>query len=190
MTSELNDKQRMFVECYLKHFNATQAAKEAGYSEATAYSQGHRLLKDAEVQARLRARFEEAAMSSNEVLYHLAQIARGDITDALDRNGNLDVEQARKLGKSNLIKRVKTRSITTEQSDITEGEAEGYDRLKALELIGKFHAMFTDKVKLEVWEMDAVADIIEGRLSYKKAVELFDDSRAAELFRMAKVPIE
>lgn len=42
--------------CFLKHylgdayFNATEAAKKAGYSEKTAYSQGQRLLKAVEIK--------------------------------------------------------------------------------------------------------------------------------------------
>lgn len=49
----LNAKQAQFVREYLIDLNATQAAKRAGYSDATAYSQGQRLLKDAEVAASL-----------------------------------------------------------------------------------------------------------------------------------------
>jgi len=36
----LSDKQTAFVEAYLQTWNATKAAKTAGYSEKTAYSQG------------------------------------------------------------------------------------------------------------------------------------------------------
>lgn len=42
--------------CFLRHylgdacFNATEAAKKAGYSEKTAYSQGQRLLKTVEIK--------------------------------------------------------------------------------------------------------------------------------------------
>jgi phage terminase small subunit len=42
-------KQSLFVAEYLKDLNATQAAIRAGYSEATAYSQGQRMLKNVEV---------------------------------------------------------------------------------------------------------------------------------------------
>jgi len=45
----LTDKKRQFAEMYVLQKNATQAAIGAGYSPKTAYSQGSRLLKDAEV---------------------------------------------------------------------------------------------------------------------------------------------
>ncbi len=46
----MNDKQMLFAEEYSVDQNATAAAKRAGYSERTAYSQGQRLLKNVEVR--------------------------------------------------------------------------------------------------------------------------------------------
>src|SRR5947208_7688959 len=45
----LTSRQRLFVDHYLVHVNATQAAIGAGYSRKTADSQGQRLLKNVEV---------------------------------------------------------------------------------------------------------------------------------------------
>jgi len=53
----LTQKQQAFIECYSG--NATEAAKLAGYSEATAYSQGQRLLKQPEIAEAIRAREQE-----------------------------------------------------------------------------------------------------------------------------------
>ena len=50
----MNEKQRRFAEYYASNPNATEAAKAAGYSERTAYSQGQRLLKNVEVQTYLK----------------------------------------------------------------------------------------------------------------------------------------
>lgn len=49
--SALPPKRAAFVREYCVDRNATQAAIRAGYSKATAYSQGSRLLRDGEVQA-------------------------------------------------------------------------------------------------------------------------------------------
>lgn len=59
-----NDRRRTFVEQYLLSGNATKAAIAAGYSKRTAYSQGNRLLKNAEVKLAIRAlqRTETAAV--------------------------------------------------------------------------------------------------------------------------------
>jgi phage terminase small subunit len=55
MTNILNHRQGVFVQEYLKSGNATEAATKAGYSKKTAYSQGQRLLKKAEVQKTIKA---------------------------------------------------------------------------------------------------------------------------------------
>jgi phage terminase small subunit len=46
----LSLKQQKFCEYYVELGNATEAAKKAGYSEKTAYSQGQRMLKNVEIQ--------------------------------------------------------------------------------------------------------------------------------------------
>lgn len=75
----LNDKQRAFVEAYVRSWNATQAAIAAGYSEKTAGSQGHELLKKPEIDAEIKRRLEELTMSEAEVLARLTEHARGDM---------------------------------------------------------------------------------------------------------------
>jgi len=53
----LTHKQQAFIENYTG--NATEAAKLAGYSEATAYSLGQRLLKQPQIAEAIRAREQE-----------------------------------------------------------------------------------------------------------------------------------
>ena len=57
----MNDKQESFVREYLIDLNATQAAIRAGYSEATAYSQGQRLLKNVEVADAIQKQMDKRA---------------------------------------------------------------------------------------------------------------------------------
>ncbi|MFN8452015.1 MAG: terminase small subunit [Anaerolineae bacterium] len=181
----LTTQQQAFVSAYLRTFNATKAALEAKYSEKTAYSQGSRLLKNAEIAAVIRARMEADAMSASEVLFHLAQIARGDFDDISDNSGNLDMMEARRIGKTNLIKRVKNKAVVTEESDISESEVEMYDRLRALELIGKHLKMWTDKVQVDDWRLQAIEDIRAGNIDYDALAEAFDRDLASELFTAA-----
>ena len=58
---DMTPKQEAFVREYLIDLNATQAAIRAGYSEATAYSQGQRLLKNVEVASALTEAKDERA---------------------------------------------------------------------------------------------------------------------------------
>ena len=50
----LNDKQEKFAQSYILHRNATEAAKSAGYSAASAANQGYRLINNEEVAERVR----------------------------------------------------------------------------------------------------------------------------------------
>lgn len=51
----LTPRQNEFCECFVATGNAADAARRAGYRERSAKHQGHRLLHDARVQARVRA---------------------------------------------------------------------------------------------------------------------------------------
>ena len=81
----LTPKHALFVECYFAcNMNATRAAVRAGYSEASAYSQGSRLLKNDEISAAISRRLAESAMAADEVLARLADMGRADMADFLD----------------------------------------------------------------------------------------------------------
>lgn len=55
-------RHKKFIEAYISNGgNATEAAKTAGYSAKTAYSQGGRLLKDVEIQQAIKERSEFVA---------------------------------------------------------------------------------------------------------------------------------
>lgn len=75
----LSEKHQRFIDEYLVDLNATQAAIRAGYSPATAYSQGQRLLKHDEVakavRAAKRARAERLRVTQDRVLLEVARIA-------------------------------------------------------------------------------------------------------------------
>lgn len=87
----LNDKQARFVAEYLKEPNATQAAIRAGYSPKTAYAQGCRLLKHAEVQQKLATKTEKLMgkleISAERVLLERARLAFFDPRRLLDDQG-------------------------------------------------------------------------------------------------------
>ncbi|MGW8179436.1 MAG: terminase small subunit [bacterium] len=77
----MNSKRKVFIEEYLKDFNATQAAIRAGYSERTAYSSGQRLLKNVEVESAIRERLNQLKAGADEVLMSLTSQMRADLGD-------------------------------------------------------------------------------------------------------------
>jgi phage terminase small subunit len=60
----VTERQKRFVNAYLVEPNATKAAEAAGYSKKTAYAQGSRLLKNAEVSGALETASKAAAAQS------------------------------------------------------------------------------------------------------------------------------
>lgn len=79
---KLTTKQRVFVEEYLTCWNASEAARRAGYA-APHNIQGPRLLSNVSIQTEIQRRLAEKAMSANEVLARLAEHARGSMGDFL-----------------------------------------------------------------------------------------------------------
>ena len=90
-TAQDNPRRDRFVQLYLKLGNATEAAKQAGYSAKTAYSQGARLLKDVEIQSqlqKLRNKVEDkASVSLAEVVQAIKEIAFLDPAELYDETG-------------------------------------------------------------------------------------------------------
>jgi len=61
----LNEKQEKFAEAYVLHRNATEAAKSAGYSAASANNQGYRLMQMQEVIDRVHELEQELETDVN-----------------------------------------------------------------------------------------------------------------------------
>lgn len=76
----LSKKRQIFIDEYLKSFNATQAARAAGYSgnDNVMAQMGHKLVRDGKIAEIIRQRLQESAMSADEVLQRLAEHARSE----------------------------------------------------------------------------------------------------------------
>lgn len=166
----LTNKQRVFVEEYLRDFNATQAAIRTGYSPRTANEQGSRLLSYVSIKEAIAERIAQRRMSADEVLDKLSDIARGDMGDFLDVGSmgfSIDLNKAKEAGKLHLLKKVKMRTTTTLSKEGVETEThdidiELYDKVSVLEKMGRHHKLFTDKTELsgsvEVFDVEYVDD--------------------------------
>lgn len=134
MIVALNEKQQRFCDEYLIDLNATQAAIRSGYSKKTAYSQGQRLLKHAEVKAYIDARMaekkQELIADQDEVLKYLTQVLRGE--------SQSEIVVVENIG-----------DFTSEARRIQKAPDEK-ERLKAAELLGKRYNLFSDKMKVDV----------------------------------------
>jgi phage terminase small subunit len=138
----LSKKQKCFVEHYLRCWNASEAARRAGYSERTAGAQGSRLLKKVEIAKEIKRRLEDMTLSADEVLVRLGEQARASVGDFLTthegvRGFFLDLDAVKEKG--HLVKSAK---MTTRGPVI-----QLYDSQAALIQIGKHHGLFTDRIE-------------------------------------------
>lgn len=150
--AKLTKKQKLFVEEYLIDLNATQAAIRAGYSTDTAASIGCENLikpniKDA-ICKEMAERSKRTGINADRIIQELAKIAFLNPTDVIN------MDEATINGSANrddtaAISSVKVKRIPTENGDIVEREVRTYDKIKALDLLGKHIGMFTDKLKIE-----------------------------------------
>lgn len=160
----LTNKQRVFVEQYLICWNASEAARLAGYSGKTAGSQGSRLLKNVEIRRAIDERLKTYQMGADEVIARLSALATADMADFLTPSGRgltLNLKNARALGKLHVVRKY---SKTKQGISI-----ELYDVKDALVQLGRHHALFTDNIagKLDVTRRE------------KSAEEMSDDELAA-----------
>lgn len=73
--TDLNDKQRLFVQYYLQTLNAAQAAIRAGYSKRSANTDGPRMLRNAAIRKAISEQLDEAL--GNEKLTLKYRIVKG-----------------------------------------------------------------------------------------------------------------
>jgi phage terminase small subunit len=99
----MTNKQKLFVEHYLRCWNATEAASQAGYkgNRKTLGAMGLENLEKPIIAKAIKKRLKESAMGADECLSRIAGHARSEDVKAM----------------------------------------------KALELIGKHHSLFTDRIE-------------------------------------------
>ena len=148
----MTKKQKRFVEEYLMDLNATQAAIRAGYSPDSARDIGCENLTKPNIKAAIdRAiaeRSRRTGINQDRVLLELAKVAFLNPVDVIDMDGATIRGEANRDDTA-CIASVKVKTIPTDDGQITEREVKVYDKLKALELLGKHFGMFTDKVKVD-----------------------------------------
>ena len=158
---KLTVKQKRFVDEYLVDFNGTQAAIRAGYATRSAEVTAAKLLRNAKVQAEISRRQQDlqrrTEVSQDRVVKELMRVAFADATNYVQVQPRTIVGAD---GKEIVIQAVvltATAELTDEEraaiSQIKQGangiEVKMYDKLRALELLGRHIGMFNDKLELK-----------------------------------------
>ena len=159
---KLTGKQRAFCEHYIACcFNATEAARRAGYSaksETSLSVEGVRLLRIAKVREYIRERTSEVIMSADEVLLRLQRIAEGSFEPFIYSENHLEgeapkvdlsTEKARR--NIHLLSQIETETTTkiteTDAYETVKTKIKLYDAKDALKIIGTYHGLFSDAHK-------------------------------------------
>lgn len=159
---DLTPKQNLFCEEYLKNkFNGYKAAIAAGYKPKAAMQQAVVLLRNPKVQQRLAKLIGKLSQKNEnqiqEIIEELRLLSFSDIRDyvEVDEGGAVRVKTFDQMPKtaSRGIKKIRERRTIRESKDGQEAvivdsvmELELWSKEKALELLGKYEAMFTEKV--------------------------------------------
>lgn len=140
----MTKKQKLFVEEYLIDLNATQAAIRAGYSPASARQIADENMSKPDIknaiEKALAERSKRTGINADRIIQELAKIAFLNPSSVIDGASEEDLA---------CISSVKIKRSSSDTGDSIEREIKTYDKIKALELLGKHMGMFTDKFKVE-----------------------------------------
>lgn len=162
-----DDRHEVFASAVVKHLgNRTKAAKEAGYSARTAYSQGSRLMRHPGVCRMVAAKAQKAVenldCSAERILKELTRIAFFDGRTIYAKDGTLKPLHKLSDEAAAVIAAVETSEIT-ETVEIEGDEGAGKsrtrtvvrkvklaDKVRCLELLGRHRKLFTDMTESTV----------------------------------------
>ena len=118
---KLTPKQERFANEYIKTLNVTQSAIKAGYSPNSAHVTGSRLLRKDKVDEYIKSKKDEIM---DDAILSAKELRNPD------------------TGRMNLV--------YNEHVETVEVPIKPSDRMKARDLIGRYHSLFTEKVDLNV----------------------------------------
>lgn len=144
---KFNIKQEMFIKEYIAHGNASEAARNAGYSKKTAAQIGEELLRKPEIKAEINAGIKRRErrlskklsffdITKERWLRDLAVVAFSNMDDYVKITSRGVVITKTEDRKRYLGKGIKKVSESTSQNGGSQS-IELYNKLAALELIGK-----------------------------------------------------
>jgi hypothetical protein len=143
----LTTKQRLFVSYYLGQAagNGTEAARMAGY--AFPGRAAAKLVVKSCIRAAIDAKLAAVALTADQVLAHISEIADSALGEYIKDDGSVDVARVRRGRRSRVVRKIKTYRKTysdREGSPVeeTRSELELYDRLEALDKLARYHGLY------------------------------------------------
>jgi phage terminase small subunit len=189
-------KQKLFAEAYVTNGgNGVRAAMVAGYN-STNYnvmaSIASENLRKPEVRAYIDHLTRDLSMGASEVLYRLTEIAHGDMREFIGKS----YRELKAHNQGHLIKKIETRVEVVKEDDDDEKprlvevtKIELYSKADALQLLGRYHKLFVDRVQVEDWRNELIPLVRQGAVTFETAVKEIGIDLATQLFESAGVAI-
>lgn len=159
----MNLRQDKFIDEYLLDFNAARAAVSAGYGTKNAKSQGWRLLADPEIQAELarrkKALTDELKITQEQVLQELATLDFSNLFDFIE------IRDGKEIRFKDDIPLTGQKAVVSAKIGKAGIEVKLYDKIRALELLGKYTGLFDSQSNQSDKEnnlFEALSHIVES----------------------------
>jgi PBSX family phage terminase large subunit len=159
-------KWRAFASYYVQHFNASKAAKQAGFSAHSAGNQGYLLLQNPKVRVIIDEMLAGVHLSAEEALKLLADIARGDVGEFLnvEKDGTVSLDLSAAKDKTKLIKRIKNKKVIYNgknmDREIHTEEIELYSALDAIDKVLRVYGKYTDNLNINAGDKRSDAPFV------------------------------
>lgn len=150
----LTSRQSQFIDGYIKTGNGAKSAFAAGYGSNLdiAATRASQLLRTRKIQDEIKRRIGISVASSQEVLETLTKHARADLTDVLSPDGEFSLKAAKQ---KRILKKLKVKTRTDKDGNVTvEKEFEIHDPQAALDKLGRFYKLFSDKPDSDTLSID------------------------------------
>jgi phage terminase small subunit len=163
MADKLTLKQKIFVKEYVKDFNGTRAAIAAGYSEDSAALIASENIRKPYIQTAVEAELKKIEkkidISIDKIADELAKIAFSNIKDFVEFDSkNVNVKDSKDVDGAVIQEISSTVGMRGRSTKLKL-----HDKMKALELLGRFKGMYKDVVvnskepeKLSLAEIEAL----------------------------------
>lgn len=143
----LTAKQQIFIDEYLVSFNATDAARKAGYSERSIRAIASENLTKPDIKNEIERRLQEKHLTKDIILARLADMSLSNIADFADIKSSQDLKEVRDI--AHVIKKFKRKVTTNKDGEVFEEiELELYPADVNLERVGKHLGLFKDQIEV------------------------------------------
>lgn len=160
-TADLTEKQKIFCREYIYDWNATRAAKAAGYSEKTAYSIGNENLSKPEIQAYLTEIQKD--------LEKIAGISRLRIANEHLKIINMSIAHLH----NTWIERKDFEKLTAEQKEcISEIQTQTRIEMKYDPIMEDQVPIQVDFVKIKLYDKQKAIDSLTKMFGYNEAEKM------------------